>query len=782
MGPALSTSTRPSPTTAAPELPAAAAVVGLAAAYALGFAPTWHLAGDAAFALVLVPAAAAGWLFGPLTGGLASAALAVLNVALYSAAAETSLHTAVAGAPLGAVLTLATGIAAGVLRVRQRALASARTELQRQLAEREALTTALQASEQRFRLLAEESLAGVYLVQDGVFQYVNPAFAAAVGYRPEEIIGHLGPEDLTLPEDRGIVREKVTERMSKGNAASRYRLRGRARDGSIIHLEVAGRALTIDGKPAILGTLRDRTREAADELRNRTGLTALEVAPTGILVTDDQGTVIWANPHAETVSGYTRDELIGTSARELGLGAQDAALTRSLWRTVQAGKTWRGRLTSHRKDGSEYISDVAVTSVGGDADAPRRYVAALMDITESVKAKERIEELNAELRQRVARLETLHHIDAVITAGDELEPSLQPYVAAVRSGLGLDAVSVFLLTNDGEHLELRATEGYRTPTPSHLAVPLNAGVAGAAAGRRQPIVTQGRQAILDSVEPAKRAMLAAEGFEVFAAVPMIARGQLRGVLEAGNRQPLGRGRELLGSLRELAVQGAILIDHAALLSDLRHSNEALRATYDATIEGWSRTLDLRDKETEGHSRRVTELSLALGHRLGLDEDALTNLRRGALLHDIGKMGVPDAILQKPGSLTNEEWTIMERHTTFARDLLWPITFLRPALDVPYSHHEKWDGSGYPEGLAGKDIPLPARIFAVADVYDALTSDRPYRPAWDRSRALEHIRKQAGKHFDPAVVDAFLSLMQQPPRRDVPALARFTERPAPQELP
>ncbi len=183
----------------------------------------------------------------------------------------------------------------------------------------------------------------------------------------------------------------------------------------------------------------------------------------------------------------------------------------------------------------------------------------------------------------------------------------------------------------------------------------------------------------------------------------------------------------------------------------------LTQAYDATIEGWSRALDLRDRETEGHCRRVTETTLRLARALGLPEDALVQVRRGALLHDIGKMGVPDAILLKPGPLTGDEWAIMRRHPTFAYEMLSPIEFLHPALSIPYCHHEKWDGSGYPNGLAGDSIPLAARVFAVVDVWDALCSDRPYRPGWPADRVRAHIEAGSGSHFDPQVVAAFLAL-------------------------
>jgi putative nucleotidyltransferase with HDIG domain len=192
--------------------------------------------------------------------------------------------------------------------------------------------------------------------------------------------------------------------------------------------------------------------------------------------------------------------------------------------------------------------------------------------------------------------------------------------------------------------------------------------------------------------------------------------------------------------------------------NVQRSNSELSQAYDETIEGWSHALDLRDHETEGHTQRVTEMTVALAREAGLDEAELLQVRWGSLLHDIGKMGIPDRILLKPGPLTDEEWVIMKKHPTFAWEMISPIRYLHTALDIPYCHHEKWDGTGYPRGLRGAQIPIPARIFAVVDVYDALTSDRPYRKAWSKENTLDHIREQSGKHFDPEVVDTFLKVI------------------------
>lgn len=192
---------------------------------------------------------------------------------------------------------------------------------------------------------------------------------------------------------------------------------------------------------------------------------------------------------------------------------------------------------------------------------------------------------------------------------------------------------------------------------------------------------------------------------------------------------------------------------------LKEANAQLLSAYEATIEGWSRALDLRDKETEGHSQRVTKLTVDLAAEFGMNEEQLLHIRRGALLHDIGKLGVPDAILHKTGLLTDEEWVVMHKHPQFAYNMLHSVEYLRPALDIPYCHHEKWDGSGYPRGLKGDEIPIGARLFAIVDVWDALNSDRPYRSAWKKEEVFAFIQEQAGKHFDPKVVEVFFRVIK-----------------------
>jgi putative nucleotidyltransferase with HDIG domain len=257
--------------------------------------------------------------------------------------------------------------------------------------------------------------------------------------------------------------------------------------------------------------------------------------------------------------------------------------------------------------------------------------------------------------------------------------------------------------------------------------------------------------------------LKSEQFRSYYAVPLFSKGATRGILETYFRQPFSPNADWIEFIHTLAEQAAIAIDNTQLFENLQHTNQELSLAYDTTLEGWGKALELRDKETQGHTNRVTDLTLELARQMGIPESELLQIRRGCLLHDIGKMGVPDNILRKNGSLTEEEKIEMRKHPQYAYEMLYPIEYLRPALDIAYCHHEWWDGNGYPRGLKGEDIPLSARIFAITDVWDALSSDRPYRKAWEREKIIEYIRDLSGKQFDPHVVEAFFRMMENETR-------------------
>jgi putative nucleotidyltransferase with HDIG domain len=313
-----------------------------------------------------------------------------------------------------------------------------------------------------------------------------------------------------------------------------------------------------------------------------------------------------------------------------------------------------------------------------------------------------------------------------ITASLDLRVTLNVFLDQVTTQLHVDAAAVLVLSQASQTLAYAAQRGFHTEIVRQTRLRLGEGHAGRVALERRTIEVADMRDLAASSLPG---IQPGENIIAYYGVPLLTKGPVVGVLELFHRTSLTPGQEWLDFLEALAGQAAIAIDNIGLFEGLQRSNVELMLAYETTLEGWSRALDLRDKETEGHTQRVTEMAVQLAQDLGLRDEELVHIRRGALLHDIGKMGIPDSILLKPGPLTDEEWTIMRKHPVYAFDLLSPIAFLRPALDIPYCHHEKWDGTGYPQGLKGEAIPLAARIFAVIDVWDALRSDRPYRQGW-----------------------------------------------------
>ncbi len=241
--------------------------------------------------------------------------------------------------------------------------------------------------------------------------------------------------------------------------------------------------------------------------------------------------------------------------------------------------------------------------------------------------------------------------------------------------------------------------------------------------------------------------------------PIRNKGKVIGFLNLNSNTPKFFTSLHAKRLLAFADQAGVAIETSRLINNLQNANTELTLAYDATLKGWVHALDLRDRETKGHSQRVTKMTIALAEALGLKADEMEHIRRGALLHDIGKIGVPDNILNKPGPLNDEERDIMNQHPIYAYEMLSPIHYLRLAVDIPYCHHERWDGSGYPQGLRGEDIPLAARIFAIVDVWDALVTDRPYRLAWSSKKALAYIVSKTDTLFDPSLVGVFKEMIE-----------------------
>ena len=363
-----------------------------------------------------------------------------------------------------------------------------------------------------------------------------------------------------------------------------------------------------------------------------------------------------------------------------------------------------------------------------------------------------------EIERRNWRLTRLVELSVNLNSTLDLDALLQLVTATASELLECEAASILLYDEKQARLFFAAATGSDPKKLAEIPVPLDMSLAGTIFRENRPVVRN------DAGQDARHYSLVSEhvNFHVrsLVGVPMLIKERVIGVLEAVNKREGLFGEQDEAILSVTASHAAIAIGNAQLFREVERSNADLRLAYDATIAGWSRALDLRDHDTEGHTQRVADMTVRLARAFGLGEQAIVQIRRGALLHDMGKLGVPDAILLKPSRLTTAERKLMLRHPQYAYEMLSPIAYLSLALDIPRCHHEKWDGTGYPRGLAGEEIPLAARLFAVVDVWDALSNNRPYRKRWPQKKTLDYIRGQSGKHFDPRVVDVFLRLMRE----------------------
>jgi diguanylate cyclase (GGDEF)-like protein/PAS domain S-box-containing protein len=501
--------------------------------------------------------------------------------------------------------------------------------------------------------------------------------------------------------------------------------------------------------------IEERKRVDAGLRRSEAELrTIFDITAVGMAQTDPSGRYLRVNRKFCEITGYTAEELLGKVFSEI-THPEDRERDSTAFRRLMEGDVleYLSEKRYVRKDGSAIWVNVSAALLRDEAGGPLRLVAVIEDITARRRSEQAIRNLNAQLERRLERIGGLRQIDLAIIAGQDLHTTLDTVLEQVRDRLGADAADVLLLDPHSNALTYAAGRGFRGTGITRTRLPLGQGYAGRAGLQRRLAHIADLPA--DRENFVRAPLLEEEGFIAYFGVPFVAKGHLHGVLEVFHRAPLDPDPEWLGFLEALADQAAIAAENDRLFAALERSNSELASSYDATIEGWAHALDLRDKETEGHSRRVTSMAVHLARVMGFDSSELVHVRRGALLHDIGKMGVSDAILLKPGPLTDEERAVMQRHPEYAYEWLSQIAFLRPALEIPYCHHEKWDGTGYPRGLMGEQIPLAARIFAAVDIWDALNNDRPYRKAWPEAKVREHLRSLSGTHLDPQVVDVFL---------------------------
>lgn len=598
----------------------------------------------------------------------------------------------------------------------------------------------LTASEEKYRQLVENTSDGVLLVQDDRALYTNQRAVEILGYTPEKLaeisidrLFQSGVQTLCSADSDGNMREPL------------YCIQ--RPDGQSRWVSMTRVPIEWENSPAMMVMFADESsnlqaRQALQDAEKKFA-TAFLTIPDAIAITRlEDGQFLEVNESFEQLTGYLSEELSGRTALELNLWVEVDDRKWLIEQLREFGQVVDMEIKVRIKSGEIHFGLASARLI--NLHNQPCILMIIRDITEKKNSEERF-------RQQMQRLATLRVVDMTIAASMDLDQVLNLLLEKLIHELDVDAC-VLLMLNAHKQLVHRASVGM----PDHLVrdVKINLGDqhAGWAALHWKPVYVLQTEENPD--ELLSRKDFAEAGFIAYYCTPLIAKGQVVGVLEVFNRKSLPSDPEWLNFFEALADQAAIAIENATLMETVEQANHEMLAAYDDTIQGWARALELRDGETEGHSQRVLQTTLAIARAMGFDEKQLVHIKRGALLHDIGKMAIPDAILFKPGPLTADEWEIMRKHPLHAYRLLSGISFLRPALDIPYCHHERWNGSGYPRGLSGEEIPLAARIFAVVDVWDALLSDRPYRNAWDESQVSDYICQNAGILFDPAVVAAF----------------------------
>ncbi|GGS42399.1 HD domain-containing phosphohydrolase [Deinococcus knuensis] len=498
---------------------------------------------------------------------------------------------------------------------------------------------------------------------------------------------------------------------------------------------------------ALWGTLLERLETEAT-LRTREAMlrTVTDQGTDLVTVVRPDGQILYQSRGGPVLLGRSAEGMHGRNVLE-GIHPDDLSAAQralaELAATPDATCTLTYRVT-HRSGGVVWLESHGRNLL--DEPAVGGLVVHSRDVTAQVASKRSLE-------RRVQELTLMHATSLQLQEARSVQEIASRVVRLIEGRLGHPFV--WLAERVGDGLIMRASDCRRESTLLDAAhsLPVDQGLCGASVRTGQTLM------VGDVTQDARYSGI---GHEVRSELvtPIRVAGRVWGVLNVESPQLNAFDDEDRQALETVAAQTGAALANVLLLADLRDSRDALSSAYERTIEGWARALDFRDRETEGHSQRVTELTVALARRMGVPPDELVHVRRGALLHDIGKMGIPDSILLKPGQLDENEWRVMRRHPDMALELLEPIEFLRPALDIPHAHHEKWNGAGYPRGLKGEQIPLSARIFAVIDVWDALRHDRPYRPAWDEARARALIEAESGVHFDPQVARAFLDWLTE----------------------
>ncbi|MEP6894260.1 MAG: PAS domain S-box protein [Chloroflexota bacterium] len=493
-------------------------------------------------------------------------------------------------------------------------------------------------------------------------------------------------------------------------------------------------------------TERKQAEEALRESEER--FAVLSSATFEAIGLSDYEKIIDINEQMLQMFGYTRSEIVGINIKKL-LAPESIELVK---RHRNLGLETAYEHLSIKKDGTIFPVEVRPRTIPYKGSLIR--VTAIRDITERKKTELRILHLNR-LYVTISQIN-----QTIVHASNRDDLFIDICRVAIDHGK-FRMAWIGLLDETHERIKPLVFAGEEQGYLGNLDIKYHDRVLGS--GPTGTAVREGRCIICQDIatDPRMapwREQALSRGYRSSAAVPIREKGRVIGALTVYADDVNGFNAENEDLLEQIGQDVSFALDSIQAEAERRRAEANLEEAYDTTLEGWAKALELRDKETEGHSRRVTETTLAVARAMDFSEEELVHIRRGSILHDIGKMGIPDQILRKPGPLTDEERQIVMKHPDTAYNLLKQISYLEPALDIPYYHHEKWDGTGYPRGLKREEIPLAARIFAIVDVWDALTSDRPYRKAWDREDVIRYVIDDSGKHFDPRVVDVFLALI------------------------
>lgn len=621
---------------------------------------------------------------------------------------------------------------------------------------------ALMESEERFRQLVNQSPSSIYILQDDQIVFANPPGAQMLGIEnAHDLVGQPISKYLSASSDQDLDAADHSLVAGEEQQALLIEKTFLRADGARLPVQVITSPFNYNGRPAVQMIAMDLTKQKQAEadqtrlVRQRDELLEqlqliLDRMPLGCILNNAEFEITLWNPAAEKIFGYAAQDVVGKklnspdippNIQEFFAGVRERMFAGDLAAHIQSEIT--------TKDGRNIICEWYNTPLFNTAGKFSGFLGMVQDITERRRADD-------EGRLQLQRLEAMREIGTAITASLDLDITLDILLNHTTNQLQADAAAVLLYDSPTQSLRYVRSRGLRPQSLDSAPLFLGKGYAGQVALSRQMMTIQ----LGEAETPRGKNHYASEGFKTYIGVPLIAKSQVKGVLELYHRNVLEPPKGWLDYLQIMAEQAAIAIENIQLFENLQRANLDLGLAYDTTIEGWSRALDLRDQGTGDHSRRLANLALELARMLGMSDAQLQHVYRGSLLHDIGKVAVPDSILLKKGPLTDEEWNVMRKHPIHAFELLSPIGYLRPALDIPYCHHEHWDGTGYPRGLRGAEIPLAARIFTVVDVWDALLEDRSYRPAWPREKVIAYLKEQSGKIFDPHVVEIFLSWIQK----------------------